>query len=265
VGRETTAASFFFFFGQGGLFLGPALGGPLIDQWGSTGLFLLFVLILPAGTYMLLHADLNSKSWGQASPAAGSRSTAIQWSYVIPFIITIFTRSWTQMSMMTFLPKYLQDLGYRPGVFGPVSAMFMGGSAVGGIVGAWLSDRFGNRYVMTISLLLASAPIFFYGMISTTWLLILVTFFAGAFIGASHSIIVVLAQRLLPGKSGVASGLVLGFTFASGSVGALFSGMIADRSGFQFLFLFLGGLMILATILSARMHRMNRDQVSVAG
>ncbi|MGD2058796.1 MAG: MFS transporter, partial [Anaerolineales bacterium] len=136
---------------------------------------------------------------------------------------------------------------------------------VGGIVGAWLSDRFGNRYVMTISLLLASAPIFFYGMISTTWLLILVTFFAGAFIGASHSIIVVLAQRLLPGKSGVASGLVLGFTFASGSVGALFSGMIADRSGFQFLFLFLGGLMILATILSARMHRMNRDQVSVAG
>jgi FSR family fosmidomycin resistance protein-like MFS transporter len=140
----------------------------------------------------------------------------------------------------------------------------MGGSAFGGIAGAWLADRFGNRYVMTASLLLACLPLFFYGMISKTLVLILVTFFAGAFIGASHSIIVVLAQRLLPGKSGVASGLVLGFTFASGSIGALFSGMIADESGFQFLFLFLGGLMILSTLMSARMHQMQRDQWSLA-
>jgi FSR family fosmidomycin resistance protein-like MFS transporter len=117
---------------------------------------------------------------------------------------------------------------------------------------------------MTASLLLACLPLFFYGMISKTLVLILVTFFAGAFIGASHSIIVVLAQRLLPGKSGVASGLVLGFTFASGSIGALFSGMIADESGFQFLFLFLGGLMILSTLMSARMHQMQRDQWSLA-
>jgi FSR family fosmidomycin resistance protein-like MFS transporter len=262
---ETTAASFFFFFGQGGLFLGPALGGPLIDQWGPKGLFLLFLFILPFGILMLLSSEFHLQRGGKTSSPSNTRSTAIRWSYVIPFIIAIFTRSWTQMSMMTFLPKYLQDLGYRPGVFGPISALFMGGSAIGGIIGAWLSDRFGNRYVMTFSLLLTSVPIFFYGTISTTWLLLLVTPLAGSFIGASHSIIVVLAQRLLPGKSGVASGLVLGFTFASGSVGALFSGMIADRSGFHFLFLFLGSLMIISTIFSARMHQIKRDRVAAAG
>lgn len=262
---ETTATSFFFFFGQGGLFLGPAIGGPLIDRWGPMGLFLLFILILPVGLYMLPKAEWRDTKVDPAEPIRKSnRVTTRQWSYILPFILAIFTRSWTQMSMMTFLPKYLQDLGYRPGVFGPISALYMGGSAFGGIAGAWLADRFGNRYVMTASLLLACLPLFFYGMISTTLVLILVTFFAGAFIGASHSIIVVLAQRLLPGKSGVASGLVLGFTFASGSIGALFSGMIADESGFQFLFLFLGGLMILSTLMSARMHQMQRDQWSLA-
>jgi FSR family fosmidomycin resistance protein-like MFS transporter len=258
---ETTAASFFFFFGQGGLFLGPAIGGQLLDRWGPTGLFLLFIFILPVGLYMIPRVDPDA---GAATPDIVSNvqsQTTANWSYLIPFVLTIFTRSWTQMSMMTFLPKYLQDLGFRPGVFGPISALYMGGSAIGGIIGAWLADRFGNRYVMTISLLLACLPLFFYGTIGALWLLGLATLFAGSFIGASHSIIVVLAQKLFPGKSGVASGLVLGFTFASGSIGAFFSGMIADQSGFQFLFLFLGGLMIFSTLMSARMHQMKPYQL----
>lgn len=263
---ETTAASFFFFFGQGGLFLGPAIGGPLLDRWGTTGLFLLFIFILPVGIYMIPRVDQEVDGYvaPHSGPAVPERSTT-NWAYVIPFVITIFTRSWTQMSMMTFLPKYLQDLGFRPGIFGPVSALYMGGSAVGGIAGAWLADRFGNRYVMTASLFLAAIPLFFYGRISNTLLLVLVTIFAGAFIGASHSIIVVLAQRLLPGKSGVASGLVLGFTFASGSIGAFFSGIIADTSGFPLLFMILAGLMMLSTVTSARMYRMQREPLRVPG
>ncbi len=264
---ETTAASFFFFFGQGGLFLGPAIGGPLLDRWGPMGLFMLFIFILPVAIYMLPKAalDVEKAVSTEATNTNVPARTTTNWSYVIPFVITIFTRSWTQVSMMTFLPKYLQDLGFRPSVFGPIAALYMGGSAFGGIAGAWLADRFGNRYVMTASLLLASIPLFFYGSISTTWLLVLVTLFAGAFIGASHSIIVVLAQRLLPGKSGVASGLVLGFTFASGSIGAFFSGLIADASGFNLLFLILAGLMALSTLTSARMHQMQRERLTVPG
>ena len=261
---ETTAASFFFFFGQGGLFLGPALGGPLIDRWGPMGLFLLFIFILPVGIYMAPRAGSKTNSvLPDVHLPDRSTATNSHWTYVLPFVITIFTRSWTQMSMMTFLPKYLQDMGFRPAIYGPVSALYMGGSAVGGIAGAWLADRFGNRYVMTISLLIASVPLFFYARISSTLLLVLVTVFAGAFIGASHSIIVVLAQRLLPGKSGVASGLVLGFTFASGSIGAFFSGLIADASSFGLLFLILAGLMVISTLSSAGMHFLQRSRLSM--
>jgi FSR family fosmidomycin resistance protein-like MFS transporter len=263
---ETTAASFFFFFGQGGLFLGPVVGGPLIDRWGPSGLFMLFIFIVPIGIYMLHRVDVNIMSeHPRQTTQPKQTANIVRWSFMLPFVITIFTRSWTQVSMMTFLPKYLQDLGFRPSVFGPVSALYMGGSAFGGIIGAWLADRFGNRYVMTISLFLASIPLFFYSKISSTWLLISITLFAGAFIGASHSIIVVLAQRLLPGKSGVASGLVLGFTFACGSLGAFFSGMVADAAGFDLLFLAMAGLMVISTINSALMHRVQHQSVAVPG
>lgn len=257
---ETTAASYFFFFGQGGLFLGPALGGPLLELWGPPGLFLLFIIILPVGIYMVPREPGKDRPGNTENPERTALAGAkTNWSYVIPFIIAIFTRSWSQMSMMTFLPVYLQDLGFSPGFFGPISSLYMGGSAVGGIVGAWLADRIGNRYVMTASLLFASLPLFFYSSITHTWLLILVTIVAGAFIGSSHSIIVVLAQRLLPGRSGVASGLVLGFAFASGSVGAFISGLIADASGFKYLFTVLAVIMLISTVSSARMHQMSRD------
>jgi hypothetical protein len=49
--------------------------------------------------------------------------------------------------------------------------------------------------------------------------------------GASQSIIVVLAQTLLPGGKAMASGLTLGFMFASGAIGGIINGLMADRIG----------------------------------
>jgi hypothetical protein len=46
-GRETTAASFFFMFGQIGLFLGPIVAGPLLDRFGLYGLLIPAGLCLP--------------------------------------------------------------------------------------------------------------------------------------------------------------------------------------------------------------------------
>jgi len=47
--RETTAASWFFFFGQFGFFLGPIVGGPLLEHFGSLGLLALSTLLVPVG------------------------------------------------------------------------------------------------------------------------------------------------------------------------------------------------------------------------
>ncbi len=64
--------------------------------------------------------------------------------------------------------------------------------------------------------------------------------------GASHSILIAYAQRLMPGRLGAASGLALGFTFAAGSLGTWLSGYQADLAGFDAVFLSTASLSLLA-------------------
>ena len=53
----------------------------------------------------------------------------------------------------------------------------------------------------------------------------------GVLCGLSFSVVVVLAQALLPGGKGFASGLTMGAMFASGAAGNIVSGWIADNLG----------------------------------
>src|SRR3970040_1212236 len=48
-GRETTAAAYFFLFGQMGAFFGPLIGGPLLGLFGSGGLLGLTMPTLAVG------------------------------------------------------------------------------------------------------------------------------------------------------------------------------------------------------------------------
>ncbi|MDX1601315.1 MAG: hypothetical protein R3191_07375, partial [Anaerolineales bacterium] len=77
----------------------------------------------------------------------------------------------------------------------------------------------------------------------------------GLLVGASHSIIVVTAQDMMPDRMGAASGLVLGFMFASASVGTLLSGWIADRYGFDVFFWSTAGLALAAAALGFAVPR----------
>jgi FSR family fosmidomycin resistance protein-like MFS transporter len=55
---------------------------------------------------------------------------------------------------------------------------------------------------------------------------------------------------MMPGRLGAASGLVLGFSFASGSIGTLISGFQADRAGFNAVFLTSAVLTVMAGLLA---------------
>ncbi len=265
VQMETTAASIFFFFGQGGLFLGPLIGGPLLDLWGKEGLYLLFLIAIPSAIFL-------QRAW-QAEPSnlkVEERDLPrMHWSWLaspgmIAFILLIFFRAWAQMSVNAFLPKHLFDLGFRPSIFGPITALFMGGSAIGGVVGGWLADRYGNRVVAFWSLALGTLPLIGLAHTQAPLLIALINFMAGALIGGPHSIIIVLAQRRMPGQMGAASGLVLGFTFASGALGNLLSGVLADWLDLPRLFMILAVVCCSAALLTLSLKRREDPQAIVA-
>ena len=168
----------------------------------------------------------------------------------LAFVLVTAIQSWAQTNMVTYLPKYYSDLGYRPGVYGLLAATFMVGTAVGGMTGGWLGDRVSRKRIVSLSLLTAAIPLALYPTLGPTAWGYALAFVSGSLTGACYSILIVNGQRLLPGRAGTSTGLILGFTFAAGSLGTLVSGVQADRFGFNAVFLTTAGLCVLAGLLA---------------
>ena len=251
-GRETTAASFFFMFGQMGFFFGPIIAGPLLGSFG------LFGLLIPAG--LCLPVALNA-GWQlrntRPARSVDKKETAIQINRSAWFIVTLaavaILQAWAQQNMMTFLPKYLKDLGQTPALYGLITGLFMGGSALGNVLGGQLADRFGKQRVAGVMLALASIPLFLLSQVGwSPWLYLLVPL-AGMLSGSVHSIVVVIAQGTIKGGMALASGLILGIMFSAGAFGTLLSGPLADSSGFPLVFQMTAGLVLVASLVSLRL------------
>ena len=73
---------------------------------------------------------------------------------------------------------------------------------------------------------------------------------AGACTGSVHSIIVVLAQRMISGGMALASGLILGFIFSAGALGLLVTGPLSENYGFPSVLVMTTGLVLLASPLA---------------
>ncbi|MBT3339208.1 MAG: MFS transporter [Anaerolineae bacterium] len=237
-GHETTAASYFFLFGQGAYALGPMLGGPLLDRFGLTGLLLLSVIGVPIGinSAFRLRSLVNHQPKEEKPEKKLNIQLTVGKAFIITLATTIAFQAWIQQTMNTFIPKYLSDLGQTATVYGVVTGLYMVGGALGNVAGGMLADRFGKRNVITGALLLASLPLFAIAKMGwTPWLYAIVPL-AGALNGSTHPILVVLAQKTIKGGRGLASGLVLGFKFAAGALGMFISGILADYFGFSFIF-----------------------------
>jgi FSR family fosmidomycin resistance protein-like MFS transporter len=108
--------------------------------------------------------------------------------------------------------------------------MYMLGSAVGGIVGGTVADRWSRRLAIRIGLVGSIVPFFLYIPAGDPWRFALLLL-AGFFAGMPHSVLVIMAQALMPGRRGFASGLILGLMFFSGAIGTFILGLVADEIG----------------------------------
>ena len=261
-GQETTATAYFFVFGQMGLFFGPIMGGPLLEHFGPVGLLSLSLFAFPVGlnaAWQLRYtvpAFLADRMDGNPGSDPGSlvRNRPALFS-LLAFATMAAFQSWVQQNMITFVPKYLSDLGQPASIYGLVVALFMGGYALGNILGGNMADRFGKRRVAAIALISASVPLYLVPMAGlSAWLYLLIPL-AGMLTGSTHSIIVVLAQRIIPGGMAMASGLILGFMFSSGSLGTLLTGHLADVAGFVPVFHLNAAIAFTAALMALTLQR----------
>ncbi|GAB4464507.1 MAG: MFS transporter [Anaerolineales bacterium] len=248
-GRETTAASLFFMAGQIGHFLGPILTGLILAWMGLPALVILAVVSVPIGVALAYQLRANKP---HPKPAQGSGKIRLNAAagFIVTLAIVATLQSWAQSNMIAFVPKYIKDMGFAAATYGNIAGLFMGGSALGNVIGGYFGDRFTKRKVAATGLFLASLPIFIISQIGwSPWLYLLIPL-AGACTGSVHSIMVVLAQRIISGGMALASGLILGFIFSAGALGMLLTGPLAENYGFPSVLMMTAGLVLAASPLA---------------
>lgn len=248
-GRETTAASLFFMAGQMGHFVGPVITGLILARLGLPALVILPIVSIPIGFALAYQLRANHP---HPRPAQGDDKIRLQASvgFILVLAVVATLQSWSQSNMINFVPKYIKDLGFSAATYGNIAGLFMGGSALGNLIGGYLGDQYTKRKVAAGGLLFAAIPIFIMSQIGwSPWLYLLIPL-AGACTGSVHSIMVVLAQRMISGGMALASGLILGFIFSAGALGMLITGPLAENYGFPTVLVMTTGLVLLASPLA---------------
>ena len=248
-GRETTATSLFFTAGQMGHFIGPIATGLILARLGLPAMMILPIVSIPIGLSLAYQLRANKP---HPRPIQGDDRIRLQASvgFIVLLAIVATLQSWSQTNMISFVPKYLKDMGLSAVTYGNIAGLFMGGSALGNVIGGYFGDMYTKRKVAATALLLSAVPIFIMSQIGwSPWLYILIPL-AGATTGSVHSIMVVLAQRIISGGMALASGLILGFIFSAGALGLLITGPLAENYGFPTVLVMTTGLVLLASPLA---------------
>lgn len=230
--------------------IGPLVAVALLTGFGASGSVW---LIVPG----LLIAALLYQRMGMVERLRRARATVggavsgerANWGLLARIVAVTMLRSWTFLSVLQFLPIWYDELGYGPGFYGPLVTLIILAGSAGTLLGGIFADRIGPRRVVAGSLALAiPALMLFLGfpgpLAFATGLLF------GALADASLSVTLVMAQKLVPGRIGIASGVILGLGFVTGGIGVPITGRLADTVGIQTALMSLGIVGALAVLLA---------------
>jgi FSR family fosmidomycin resistance protein-like MFS transporter len=155
---------------------------------------------------------------------------------LVPLIVIVLVRAFMLASLTTYLPVFLTEEGSVLWFAGVSLAVLEAAGVVGALTGGSLSDRFGRRSILFVSLLvtpvLMLAFVFAGGWVRFPLLLLL-----GLTALSVVPVIMALVQESFPENRALANGtyMALSFVLRSGVVVAL--GMMGDTWGIRMAFI----------------------------
>jgi FSR family fosmidomycin resistance protein-like MFS transporter len=262
--RRNTALSVYTVGGTAGFSLGPVLGAILFAIFGRYGTLVLAPFGIAIAIAILRQLQLQGLGLARHHAQQRGEQGRVRWRPLMPVMAIVMLRSWVSLSVITFIPVWFKDQGYSAVFYAVLATLVLASGAVGTIVGGILADRLGQRGVLSVSLLCAAPCLILFAAFPGRLSLIFGPLF-GFFTEMGLSITLVMAQRLLPGRVGVASGFILGMGFVTGGIGAPITGALADAIGTGVAIALMAVLVLLAAFIAWRLPRAAHPTPSLGG
>jgi FSR family fosmidomycin resistance protein-like MFS transporter len=244
-GRYGFAQSLFQVGGATGSAIGPLLAAFIVlpRGQGSVAWFSLLALLAMAmltyvGTWYSRHPAMEARRGRRVPSAVASspvpRATVIMAMAVI--LILLFSKNVYTASLSSYYTFYLIEKFHVTVQNAQLHLfVFLGAVAIGTFAGGPIGDRFGRKPVIWFSILgafpfalmLPYASLMWTGVLSVT---------IGLILASAFSAIIVYAQELMPGRVGMVAGMMFGFSFGLGGLGAAALGRLADATGIEFVY-----------------------------
>lgn len=151
------------------------------------------------------------------------------WLELTKIVLIVACRSLSYFGLVAFLPLYLQTRNISIVASGYFIFIMLFSGAMGGVLGGYLSDRYGRKRLIACSLALAS-PCFHFFLQSSGVVMYSCLILGGAALLASFSVTVVLAQEIIRNNTAMASGLTLGFGIGIGGLGVGLIGILIGHT-----------------------------------
>jgi FSR family fosmidomycin resistance protein-like MFS transporter len=241
-GRYGFAQSLFQLGGSTGSAIGPLLAAFIVAPrgqgsiaWFSAAALLAMAFLTYVGVWYSRHPAMAVRRGRRVVAAAPAspwpRATVITAISIV--LVLLFSKNVYTASLSSYYTFYLIEKFHISIQSAQLHLfVFLGASAVGTFAGGPIGDRFGRKPVIWFSILGAfpfALALPYAGLMWTGVLSVAI----GLIMASAFSAIIVYAQELIPGRVGMVAGMMFGFSFGLGGLGAAALGHVADASGIE--------------------------------
>ena len=239
-GRYGTAQSLFQLGGNFGQSLGPLLAAFVVVPLGRPSVAW-FELAAAIGVVILTRIGAWAEGRRRASvgttPLVSSLPRSVVVRAIVVLAILTFSKNIYGAAMNSYFTFFtMEKFGLGPQGGQIMLFLHLVGMACGVMLGGIVGDRVGPLKVIWFSIL-GVLPFTLLlphvGLVATGGL----SFLVGLILASAFPAIVVFAQELVPGRTGMIAGLFFGFSFGMGGIAAAALGAVADVRGLNFVFL----------------------------
>jgi FSR family fosmidomycin resistance protein-like MFS transporter len=215
-----------------GVAIGPLIGAGLFHFFGVRGAALMVIPGVAIALWMMSEMRTISQRIVRRTREEVRRLPPVPRGPMAIVIGLMMLRAWTMFGIQAFIPTWYEEMGYGAGFYSALATTLLLTSALGTIGSGALADKHGRRAILIVSSAMSVPAVLLFAQFPG-WMGFITAALFGLLFASTGPLLLVIAQQLMAGRTGMASGLILGLGFVMGAIGIPIMGAIGDAYGLQ--------------------------------